>query len=82
MDVGDVSIRRDPRKSTMWRDSTRGAIAQYCVLPRSIKNESLAKTMSHFLMSQFNANPYVRSGIGLNAKINQYILCSLLRLFG
>ena len=28
MDIDAVSIRRDPKKSKMWCDSTRGAIAQ------------------------------------------------------
>ena len=28
IDVGVVSIRLDPGKSTMWRDSARGAIAE------------------------------------------------------
>ena len=30
IDVGAVSIRRDPRKSTMWCESTGGEKAKFC----------------------------------------------------
>ena len=49
MDIGAVSIQRDPKKVTMWCDSTRGAIAAWAVVnivpvPPPVDKLSIEKT--------------------------------------